>query len=271
MSRKFNSIEFFGLPGSGKSYSSNLARKILKQNGYNVYNAREIVIHGSGKILNLSLFEKISINYFRLINLKNSNFKSKKIQKFRIKKEKLKPNISLELLKECYINICKKIVLRNKRFFLFEKNLKINKKISDNKKKQYLFWFYELLAAKVIFQKKKIFKKKTVMLLDEGFVQRSFTLYNITNIKNKKRFFDNYFSQLPLSDKIVLLKESIQNLKNINKKRKLYSLNKFKNFNEISSMSKFLKSYLLKQKKFQFYFADKKNLISSLNKILGIK
>ena len=109
------------------------------------------------------------------------------------------------------------------------------------------------------------------MLLDEGFVQRSFTLYKITNIKNKKRFFDNYFSQLPLSDKIVLLKESIQNLKNINKKRKLYSLNKFKNFNEISSMSKFLKSYLLKQKKFQFYFADKKNLISSLNKILGIK
>ena len=71
MSRKFNSVEFFGLPGSGKSYSSNLSHKILKQRGYNVYNAREVVIYGSGKILKLNMFEKISINYLRdILNIK---------------------------------------------------------------------------------------------------------------------------------------------------------------------------------------------------------
>ena len=129
---------------------------------------------------------------------------------------------------------------------------------SSLEKKQYLFWIYELLAAKILFKKYLISKKNYIFLLDEGFVQRSFTLNKIFNKKNDKQFFNNFFSKIPLSDIIIFIKLPKQKILVQNEKRKIKDLKKYKTKKELSVMSKFLDVYLLKQKKF-LYLTIKNN------------
>ena len=95
-------------------------------------------------------------------------------------------------------------------------------------------------------------------MLDEGFVQRSFTLNKIFNKKNDKQFFNNFFSKIPLSDIIIFIKLPKQKILVQNEKRKIKDLKKYKTKKELSVMSKFLDVYLLKQKKF-LYLTIKNN------------
>ena len=60
----------------------------MKKKGNNVFNARECIVNGSGKLIKLNIIEKIVLNYFKLLNFKNENlFKnfSKKNNKINIK------------------------------------------------------------------------------------------------------------------------------------------------------------------------------------------
>ena len=259
MSQKSSSIELFGMPGSGKSYYSNLIGSILKKRGYKVCNAREIIINDSEKLIKLNFFEKISLIYFSLINFKNKKFLSKKKQFSQTKKNLIKIKNTSNFFKQNYLAVCKKIIKTKKEYSqLLNKIDKSFNIKSSLEKRQYLFWIYELLAAKILFKKYLISKKNYIFLLDEGFVQRSFTLNKIFNKKNDKQFFNNFFSKIPLSDIIIFIKLPKQKILVQNEKRKIKDLKKYKTKKELSVMSKFLDVYLLKQKKF-LYLTIKNN------------
>ena len=258
MSRYFKSIEFFGIPGCGKTYCVTIVKQLLKKKGYKIFNVRECVVNGSSKLIELSLIEKISLNYFRLINFKNKN-KNKNISKtFNIYNKKnnnlLNNNYSSNYFKEIYQTICKKIIFQKEKKFL-----KILKEIENiikdkqtSKTKQYLFWVYELFAAQIIFNNYFKNKNKNLLLLDEGLVQRSFTICKKILKKNHKKFFDYYFSKAPISNSIFLITSSERRIYNENIKRKFKYISKYKKNSEMIKFKSFLNSYLIKQAKFKF-------------------
>ena len=122
---------------------------------------------------------------------------------------------------------------------------------SSRKETQYLFWFYELIASHIIF--KKIFKSsKYILLLDEGLIQRSFIINNKIPKKQRNKFLNLYFSRLPISKLIFYISNNKNSLMKINKLRKKFQIQKFKDQKEVKNNSKFLKSYLLPNKRFKF-------------------
>ena len=98
---------------------------------------------------------------------------------------------------------------------------------SSRKETQYLFWFYELIASHIIF--KKIFKSsKYILLLDEGLIQRSFIINNKIPKKQRNKFLNLYFSRLPISKLIFYISNNKNSLMKINKLRKKFQIQKFK-------------------------------------------
>lgn len=253
MSQKLSSIELFGMPGSGKSYCSNLIKSILKKKGYNIYNAREIIIKNSKRLIKLSISENISLSYYNLINFKNKKLPYKKKENSFTNNKLLKIKKSSNFFKQNYFSVCKKIVMTETKYLpLLNKIGKLFNRNPSLKEKQYQFWIYELLAAKIIFRKYLISRKNNIFLLDEGFVQRSFALNKVLKKKIDKKFFNAFFSKIPLSNKIIFIKTLSKNIGNLNKNRKVSNIKKYKTKNELNEMSCFLSNYLLKQKKFSF-------------------
>ena len=250
MSRKLKSIEFFGLSGSGKSYIASILKKNLEKKGFTVFNARECVTKGSKDYIKTSLIEKIALNYFKLINFKN--LKKKNIKNLQKKSNFIKnKNINANYFKIIYLEICKRISKKNRKFNIVIKQLEKILSSSSRKETQYLFWFYELIASHIIF--KKIFKSsKYILLLDEGLIQRSFIINNRIPKKQRNKFLNLYFSRLPISKLIFYISNNKNSLMKINKLRKKFQIQKFKDQKELKNNSKFLKSYLLPNKRFKF-------------------
>ena len=253
MSRNFKSIEFFGIPGCGKTYCASIIRQILKKKGNNVFNARECIVNGSGKLIKLNIIEKIVLNYFKLLNFKNENlFKnfSKKNNKINIKSN---INYNVNYFKIEYQKICKKIIFQKKKFHKIIKEIeKIFKDKNNLKNQQYLFWIYELFASQIIYENYYKKKNRNLLLLDEGLIQRSFTINNKISDKNKNKFFEYYFSKVPISNSIFLISASKKKIKHENIRRKLKNISKYKKNNELLKFETFLNSYLIKQNKFKF-------------------
>ena len=269
MSQKLSSIELFGMPGSGKSYCSRLIKSILEKKGYNICNAREIIINNSKRLIKLNVSENISLSYFNLINFKNKKLFSKKKKISLINNKLVKIKKSSNFFKQNYFSVCKKIIMAETKYLpLLNKISKLFKQNSSLEEKQYQFWIYELLAAKIIFKKYLISRKNYVFLLDEGFVQRSFALNKILKKKIDKKFFNDFFSKIPLSNKIIFIKTLNKKISNLNKNRKVHDIKKYKTKNELNEMSSFLKNYLLKQKKFIFLTVENnKNLNISIKNL----
>ena len=61
MKLKTSSIEFFGLPGSGKTFIAHNIREYLKINGYKVFNTRECIIKWNKKKIRLNFFERCNL------------------------------------------------------------------------------------------------------------------------------------------------------------------------------------------------------------------
>ena len=251
MVTNFKTIELFGPPGSGKTYCKSIIKQILIKNNYKVLNERECIFKGSKNLIKLNISKKISLKYFELLNLKNRKEKKRKYFK-KIKKNIIKKS-KLNYFKEIYFNICRKIVFNDKKISKFTKILE--KKIKPNlnqRNDQVLFWLYELLAAQIVF--KNIYRGNInhVLLLDEGLVQRSFSINNSILIKNKKKFFDFYFSSVPICKNIFYVETKQKRLFKINNIRKQDFAHKYQQKYEIKNFINFYKLYLNKQKKFQF-------------------
>ncbi len=269
MSRKFKSIEFFGISGSGKTHIASNVKQNLEKNGFIVLNSRECIIKGAKDCININLIEKISLNYFKLINLKNVKKKSINTLKKKSNFHKNNNSINANYLKTTYLQICKRISAKNRKFNSILKKVEKMFLNPSQKEQQYLFWFYELVASHIVF--KKIFKsKKYILLLDEGLIQRSFIISNKLSQKKRNKFFNLYFTQLPISKLIFYISSKKKVVLKVNKFRKSFQLNKYKDLNEIKKNYKFLNEYLLSKKKFNFKKIDNyKNVEEKIKKILN--
>ena len=98
----------------------------------------------------------------------------------------------------------------------------------------------------------RLIKKDIPVFKSRLFFFFTFTLNKIFNKKNDKQFFNEFFSKIPLSDRIIFIKLPNQKIHAQNEKRKIKDLKKYKTKMELSVMSKFLNVYLLKQKKFSY-------------------
>ena len=82
---KSKSIELIGISGSGKSYTEqeirNTTKKYLK-----IYNRREIILKFIGKLINLTIKDRLTIIYFNLINI----YKKKKVDQLRVNQKSTK-------------------------------------------------------------------------------------------------------------------------------------------------------------------------------------
>ncbi len=251
MSRKFKSIEFFGISGSGKSYIASIVKQNLEKKGFTVLNARECITKGAKYYIKISLIEKISLIYFKLINLKNFKKQNTIPLKNKFKQNISKTGFNTNYLKSNYMRICKKISLKNRLFYGTLK--KVEKIVSGKSREeyQYLFWFYELVASHIIFN--NIFKsKKYILLLDEGLIQRSFIINNRISKKQKSRFLNLYFKQFPISKLIFYISSIKRSVIKVNKLRKKSQIHKYKDLKEMNSNFNFLNKFLLKQKRFKF-------------------
>ena len=269
MSRNFKSIEFFGLPGSGKTYCASIVRQIFEKKGYKVFNARECVINGSANLIKLNLSEKLSLNYFRLLNYKKKLNDSKKIKNKNIKIE-INKNYKTNYFKLEYIEVCKKIIHTRKKFNKIIKEIEIIFKDKTISNQQYLFWIYELISSQIIFEKHYKYKNKNLLLLDEGLIQRSFTINKKISKKNKNFFYKLYFKTMPLSETIFFISKPQKKIKKVNKERKKYRMLKYKKKDELKNFFKFLNLHLIKQRKFKFKEIKNSNKIrSKLKKIFS--
>ena len=136
------SIELFGISATGKSYIRQEIIKILSKNGYEIYGVREIIIKHIDKFINLSLYQKIKIFYFRIL---------------------LFFNIKTNLWNSDLNKICNKFSKKYKNKFVKFEKLKSYIFINNNfpQVKHFNIWFNELLIAYVLFEKiSKIHKKK---------------------------------------------------------------------------------------------------------------
>lgn len=240
------SIEFFGMPGSGKTYLSKILKKYLNKKGFEVINARECITKYSSELINLKFGEKISLLYFKLINLKNRKNLIK--QKININKSKIIQK-KISFFTKNYIKICKRISYKNNKFINnYKKILKLFKNHDLHFKTHYSFWFFELVAAHQIL-KKISNNKNIILLLDEGMIQRSFLLYKFTK---QKSVFTNYFKTAPLCSNIYFIKNNKKKIFFRNKLRKAFENHKYKKNSEIYLMKEFLDNFLLKKKYFKF-------------------
>tara|TARA_B100000989_G_scaffold299038_1_gene292330 strand:+ start:28 stop:801 length:774 start_codon:yes stop_codon:yes gene_type:complete len=250
-----NSCEIFGLPGSGKTFLRSKIKKKIEEEGYRVLNSKEVITEFLKLYYKTSLFEKSCLKYFELfIKIENydKNFK-KNLKKITYQKKKSLKNAISNIIRKGYYNLCKKIVRQNKNKIKFLNQ--IEKSFAVSKKKIYLEWFYELLAATIIFEKASKNINKIFFFPDEAFVQKIY-IFGKLPIKNKKKIIKSYISDMPIFNKIIYLKTDFNKVIKINKLRKKNQIQKYqlkKNIKKYYSIEKQIFKYkkFLKYKEFK--------------------
>ncbi len=196
-----NYIEFFGVPGSGKSYF----KKKIEKEKKNVCYIKNLIVTYFLASKNRSFFERITayliIFYFsNFVEFFKNFLKPERIvrkQKNRIIFEKSQPKYYSNILKylkisNYYENILKKlsieIKLENINFYTIIKK-EINKtKQSTLFKKKIKLWFLEnLLVLEIL----KFKKSNKYIILDEGLIHRIYILFSIA--KNKNQLLNQVF------------------------------------------------------------------------------
>ena len=253
---KNKSIELIGISGSGKSYTEQEIR-IATKNYIRILNRREIIINFIHKFLDLTIKEKLTIYYFNLLNI----FKKKPIKQTTIRKKSSKIknfNFSLgnffrknyigNFFRKNYTSLCKKIFnlycLKNKKF---KKQLDILINNLEYMEKEYiLFWFYELCAARYIFEKTR--DQNYVFLNDEGFIPKSFLFfYTKFKLKDKKKRILKYLETISYPDSGILLYKNKEDIFKTHENRKKYNIQLFLNKKiliDIFKINKDIEKYL---------------------------
>ena len=247
------SIECFGIPGSGKTYIRNEIKKILKRSNLKILDRRELIITEYKSVIELNFLEKQAINYFKLLNfIKDKNIKNN-TQKVLIDNNKDK-NYSINLLKNTqlylknkYEAICKRILLKDvetKKLYRFIS--KILRESKDVRKKQYHFWFVEILAAISIFKKIKN-KRNFIYFPDEGLIQRTFLLKRLIQPKNIN-IIKEYLKIIPKAELIFNITSKNEKIQKVHNLRKLtvnnFQLNKIEIDKIIDFKKKFIRDYV---------------------------
>jgi len=193
------SIELFGIAGSGKTYIREKIKKKLFAQGYEILDAREIIIKKIKYFTHLTFFEKIIIVYFTLL------------LKFKIKTT-LWNKILSKIVDKYLKNRIKKYNFFNKKTEnFFSKNLKIDFNF-------HIIWIKELITATMLFNDLKKKNKKIIFFPDEGFVQKIF-LINYSNQKKERFLIKNFLKQKIFCDLIINIQTSKKTIKKVNQIR----------------------------------------------------
>jgi len=242
-------IEFFGPPCSGKTSKANS----LIANNSNFISSNSLIFNYSDEILKLNVFDTTALKYISVVKylkqikaLKNK----KRKQIFNINRKfntgLVSKNKYTNLMINRYRTICRRLYdLYSKKNSKFVKFYLINlKKIKDkNIRINYKIWFEEMAAKYFIAQNLDI--NKTV-ILDEGFIQRSFFIYHQTSDYRSK--VDKYFTLMDYPDYAIYLDADIKSLFKRSNFRKGQEKNIFvyKDLKHIKKYKAFFK-YVLKK------------------------
>lgn len=221
-------IEFFGPPCSGKTFCS----RILEKNLDNLLPSYEIIPKYANKILKLSPFEKISLKYFLLIKKKKTKYSLRKVEKIKSKQKKLIKNYFYI----SYKKICKKLFLMFKKSNPKFVNLYINEiKLSPKNQKIYYDWFIEHSAKYYLANK---FLENKVIVFDEGFLQRIFSLLKLRENYDKKKL--EFLKVINLPNYVIYLNNKPNKLYIRSKKRSQRNKNAF-NYNSLAEVKSYQK------------------------------
>ena len=197
-------IEFFGLPGSGKTFllKKFFSNKNIKKRFYSSYS--EFFFKQYLHEENLSYYKKLKFNlyykYYKKNFLKSNIIFSKEFQKI------------LKILKSY------KLDKYNKFIFYFKEILSKTDYSKIRKKRIYYNFLIDLIAYD-FFVKKKLYKNSFI-INDEGFYQRCFMNYNNFNKIIINKNIDKYIQRIPSVDMAVFINESDETCFNRVKNRK---------------------------------------------------
>jgi hypothetical protein len=244
---KVRHIELFGVSGSGKTYIRDEIIKILKKSNLQVLNRKELITLKYRSVIKLNFLEKLTIYYFRLLEFVKKKSKIGNKKKILVKKINLNHKNSLNIfskltinLKDYYENICIKILLKNhKSKKIYKFLLRYLKKSNIIYKKNYHFWFVELLAAQCIYEKIK-FKSNFIYFPDEGFIQRTFLINSLTGAKNAN-IIREYLKIIFKADLIFNITSKIDKIYKRHSQRKTNKTKFYLDKEKIDKMLKFEK------------------------------
>ena len=241
------SIELFGISGSGKSYTREIIKKYLLSNGYKIYDTREIIINFVGNFVELTLYQKIKIFYYKFL---------------------LIFNIKTTLWNNDLNNICQKFLNKNKK--KIDKLSILKKKILSNQSiknfKLYNIWFDELFVAQLLFEQIK--NRGKIIFFPDEVVQRIFILAYISNNINLKQI-EKYFKYISQGKILINLISSSKKIDNEISKRYKNKKGWIADKNQIQKMRK-IEKIINKHKKLMniFYMKNEHNLRDQILKIL---
>ena len=216
MNIKFRSVEFFGVSGSGKSYLRSFLKKKLEEEGFQVFDTREIIISFIDKLIPINFSQKFDIFFFKIL---------------------LKFNLKITLRNDRLNNISKafiKFYFKDFNFYKKKLNYLYNNQFNTSYK-DIEIWLNELILASIIFNKIKKKNKDVLFFPDEGFLQRIMILaFSVkkTNLKYVKKYLNSKI----LCYKIICVTSSKKNIYNVHKKRSIKKREWFTNKTDIEKM-----------------------------------
>ena len=247
-------IEFIGLPGSGKTTISSLLVESLKKGNHN----KHILSFKKAEELSLKFLLEKSSKIFYILNIIPYKLRIK-IYKYIFKRKNLKKHFERNFTSEN--NELIKLV------YSFIDN-------SNNKHKGLaLKWFHELISTYQLIQSN--LNEDFVILVDEGFLNRSLSIFCYKNDEFKDKELLNYLELIPapafLFNIGISLDESIRRLKARGYPIRMRNLNEF----DIQKILKFLSlkipiitNFIECRRTSVFYLnndKEKTNTISQLN------
>jgi len=274
---KFKTIELFGIPGSGKTHIKNIIKNKILNKNYKIYSIRELIVNYAAEIIKINLLEKISLLYYKnQLKIKNLNYKKNQLINRKTNNIKKINNLNINfyfltnIFFKDYMKICEKIYLKYSNENKKLTNL-INQLISKSDiKYKTLFqrWFYEVCAARYVYEKVS-YKKKIILLDDEAFIQRLFTVI-YSNIKNKKKFIKEYIKLVPKKILIVHITRKKNRIHKTHLKRSFFN-NEWKlNNNEIKKFTNLEKKIVLNLKKRKsFTIKNNSQLDNQIKKLIN--
>jgi len=225
----YQSVELFGVSGSGKTHIRNLLKKKLEVKNYEIFDTRELIIKYIGQLTKPNFFDFLILKFFNFL---------------------LFFDIKTTLWNYTLNKLSNKLLKNNEKLY---KKLKTSYEINIFKKKNKFFnivniWLKELIVAFIIFEKVKK-KEKIIYFPEEGFLQKVFLL----GYKNKlnKNILKKYLNLKLFCNKIILVKNSKKRINLVHKIRKEKKQDWLLNSSEINRMY-MIQKFLEKNIKFKF-------------------
>ena len=226
-------IEFFGLPGSGKTLlKEKLLDKLSKEN-MNNYSYKGVIKEF------LPSYEKNWLNfillkiffYFRS-SKKKISYNKKNLKSTLYNKESLLINIKKYVFKIYEKNIDKIFVKFEKKSFAQVSIYLIkNSNFSNDNKLIFKRWLKEELVANYLIYKNK--KKINYIIDSEGFIQRLFIYLYKKN--DKQKIIRSYLKYCPIPYTLIVMKKKIfKKKKSLNKEFSMNTQESLKNYSLIN-------------------------------------